>query len=568
MNTFFINIAHDLLSQEFPKIASPVTPDAPHFDYIQKIVTPDDTCEIPPIDAEKLSYIIRKLPNKASSGIDLLSTPILKLLILSPYFFICLLKILNLCIKNTTFPERMKISRIVPIPKTGDPSKLQNLRGISVIPMLSKILEKHISLCIIDFLEAHNLFHPNQSGFRTGISTTHAVVKFSNHIYNAIDKKLLSCAVLIDLSKAFDTVDHQLLLSKLPHYGFSRNLIQLLESFLHERQQLCSLNNQTSKAEKLFPLGVPQGSVLGPLLFLLAVNDLLHLPLKSTLDMYADDITLYFSSASIEELSQTINADLRRICTWFRDNRLVINNDKTKALLFGSEHKLRTNSTDSIPLFLDHKRIEFVKSAKLLGVVLDGSLSWKDHVSRVIGKISSNLYPLVVANRLRLPTHIRKILFHALISPHLNYGIPLYSGCSSQQYLHRLRILTKKAIRLVAGVRFPAHTSTIFRSLKILTFDQLIQLRLAKLIHSILHLQAPVYLHSAIPPRLNRFSSRYPTMIQQPHYLTAHGQRNPIFRGIQVFNSDAVIPLHTITNTRNFSAILKSKLICPTVNST
>ena len=327
----------------------------------------------------------------------------------------------GLSLKDGVFPDHLKIAKVTPLFKSGDPANISNYRPISVLPCFSKILERIMYNRLYKYMTENNLLYPKQFGFRNGHSTDHAIAQLVDQIHESFEKDQYTLGVFIDLSKAFDTVDHSILLEKLEIYGVNESNLDWFRSYLTGRQQYIKIDENLETHRQNIVCGVPQGSILGPLLFLLYVNDL---PNSSTyLDpvMFADDTNLFLANRSIQELFSIANKELNKISDWFTANKLSLNVTKTKFSLF---HK--ASRKDDIPLKLpilkiNNHQIERVESIKFLGVLLDENLCWKDHIKYIENKIAKSI-GLLYRAKPYLDKKSLIVLYFSYVHTYLNYA--------------------------------------------------------------------------------------------------------------------------------------------------
>ena len=336
------------------------------------------------------------------------------------YIKIPLKRIFENSIKTGIFPEKMKIAKITPIFKSGQEELLTNYRPISVLPCFSKILERIMYNRLYTYLMENNLLFEKQFGFRSGHSTEHALVELIDKIHDAFNNNCHTLGIFIDLSKAFDTVDHEILLKKLHLYGVRGNSLKWFDSYLSNRKQYIEYGKISTDLLGI-KCGVPQGSILGPLLFIIYVNDLYKVSTLLEPIMFADDTNLFLSHKNIKKLFETANSELEKIYQWFKANKLSLNEDKTEYMLF---HK--TRQKDILPLKLptlriNEKEIKRQSAIKFLGVIFDENLFCTEHLKLIENKVSKNLGILFKAKHI-LNSESLKSLYFSFIHSYLNYG--------------------------------------------------------------------------------------------------------------------------------------------------
>ena len=431
------------------------------------------------VTPQSLLDISKKLKSKSSCGPDNISSKLLKEIL--PVIAIPLSYLFNLSFQTGFIPPRFKIAKVVPVYKSGDRHLFTNYRPISLLSSLSKLLEKIVVKQMYAFLYSNNILYEHPYGFRKSHSTTHAVIQFLHNIHGALNKDVpeYTLGIFLDLKKAFDTVHHKILLKKLDHYGF-RGISNLwFDNYLTGRYQYVSIDG-TDSAKREIKYGVPQGSVLGPLLFILFINDLAKATDFSTL-LFADDTTLQLSSGHVAQLFNTANEELKKVALWFQSNKLTLNVSKTKNAIFRSKNM--NLATDGLSLKIGGETIDQIganmpeKNFKFLGHVIDEHLSWVDHIRSVQNKISCGNY-LLARTKNFLPSTIRLTLYNSLIRPHLDYGVLAWGGVGVSK-LKPLITIQKKAIRNVAGKPSNAHTSPLFSSCEVLKFNDLYKLNSA-----------------------------------------------------------------------------------------
>ena len=336
---------------------------------------------------------------------------------------------INLSLKYAIIPTDMKTAKVTPIYKDGEKCQFTNYRPISVLPIISKILEHCVYTQLIDHLEHHNLLSSKQFGFRKKRSTESACVIFLDHIHRAMDNSKLTGALFVDLSKAFDTVSHSSILEKLPQYGITGNEMEWFTDYLFGRTMRVNYLG-TLSSPKYVQCGVPQGSILGPVLFLLHFNEVPALLRHCEILMYADDTVLYFHHHDLHEIEKALSEDLNTMSKWLEDNELILNlkKGKTEVMMFGT--RARLNKQDSeIKIEYKSQQINVTDSYKYLGVGLDQTLSLNLHFNSICKK---------VAARIRLLRKMRLFLTDvAVIRIYQALIIPLVTYCSLTNFYHQ-----------------------------------------------------------------------------------------------------------------------------------
>ena len=403
--------------------------------------------------------------------------------------------LVNCSQKSGIFPEKGKIARVIPVYKNkGGKHLYENYRPISLLPIFSKIVEKLIYNKVFDFLVRYEILYKSQYGYRSGHNTTHATLDFIKMIEDSIEQNEYAIGIFCDLSKAFDTLNHQILLSKLEHYGIRGSAKQWFSSYLSNRQQYVEWNGCKSSTAQIMT-GVPQGSILGPLLFLIYINDL---PSASNLKcvIFADDTNLFVKGNNFPELVDTLNRELESINDFFKANQLKLNAKKTKMVCFRKTSP--PENLESMQVLLNGEKLKFEESAVFLGITIDSNLSWEKHCTNVANKISRNNG---VINRVKhiLPPSSLKLLYSSLIQPHIHYGLPVWGSCSGES---KKRIITiqKRAIRTITKSYITAHTEPRMKKIGILKFDDLYVQQCLILTHDCVYNKAP----HAIKQLINR----------------------------------------------------------------
>jgi signal recognition particle subunit SEC65 len=489
---------------------------------------------------EHIQKIIKKLQPKISNDAQGVSTKMVKMIGIEISY--PLAHIFNLSLRTGVFPNKLKLCRVIPIFKAGNILECDNYRPISLLSSISKILEKIVSQKLIDHLLTNDLLYVHQYGFLPGRSTEQNLIQIINYISQALDEGNFCIGVFLDLKKAFDVCSHQILLKKLNKMGIRGQAYNWFKSYLEGRSQFVDINGCKSD-----PLGIDisviQGSTLGPILFLCYINDFFT---ASTLFsvLFADDATSLGKGKNLAELTTYINGELQKIANWFRSNKMAVNTAKTKFIVFRTRGKrvdpthcellFNNNEIGHVPedpnLIFPITRIHNEgeeKSFKLLGLLFDEYLSFDSHVDNLCSKIAKSLFCM---NRIKnfVTTSALKMLYYAMVHSHIAYCLNVYS-CANSTTMNKLKIMQKKAIRIVCNANYLDHTGPLFKQQKILPLEELIKLSALKFMHK--------YTHGKLPLSFNEM------------WIT-NRQRNP---NIELRNADNYyVPPHHYATTKRF----------------
>ena len=467
-NNFFCNIG--------PTLANSIkSPRSKSFtDYLKQNILSSFLFDT--ITTETTAKIINNLKPKSSSGHDNLSS--IQLKFISADILNILTQIINQSLCTGIVPSSLKIAKITPIYKKEDPHITDNYRPISLLPVISKVLEKVVFLQLYDYFVKNKLLYDSQYGFRKLHSTELAALEFTDKVFQNLNNGDLPVAIFLDLSKAFDTIDHSILLHKLNYYGIKGTALNWFKNYLCNRTQFVEFNDSHSSKSTIIT-GVPQGSILGPLLFIIYMNDIAEVTNKFHFTLYADDTSLIepictFTSdlKNTTEATEAINKELNFITDWLCLNKLSLNAKKTKMMIF--HHRQRNISKLKLNLCINDTPIEQVSEFNFLGIMLDECLTWNSHIQKIASKISSVNGTISRLKRF-LPSEILKVIYNALIQPHLNYGILLWGKNTK-----RIFKLQKWALRGITSSKYNAHTDPLFIQLKLLKVHDMYKLNCLK----------------------------------------------------------------------------------------
>lgn len=375
--------------------------------------------------------------------------------------------LINRSVASGSFPSSLKIARVVPIFKGGSSSDVGNYRPISVLPVFSKIFEKAMYLRVYQYLSNKGVLSEKQFGFRNGRGTINANIELFRYLYKELDADRYVLSIFIDFRKAFDCVCHEILLGKLWHYGIRGECHEWFKSYLSNRRQFVSLSGVTSTEESII-CGVPQGSILGPLLFLLFINDVTRCTDEFQYALYADDCTLSYAFSKVDACSvaDDVNYALRNVLSWVNLNKLAINVNKTGYLVFSYRGDVEVGD-----VVVEGFKLNRLDIAKFLGINIDSHLTLKHHFDHISSKISKGI-GILYKLRGTIPLSALRSIYFALVHPHLVYGIEVYFNAANV-YRDRLFLLQKRAIRAINNLSYDDHTNDYFYRNKILKLHDL-----------------------------------------------------------------------------------------------
>ena len=452
-NNFFVNIGPDLAGKLPQTRAHPLN--YINGDYSNSLF-------LSPISRSELLLCINNLPNNKSPGHDEYGSNIIKMI--APFIIDPLLKIFNLSIATGVVPNDFKLAKVIPIFKTGYTQLVTNYRPISILPCFSKLLERLVANRLNKYISKYNILSKSQYGFRANYSTQLALIDLVDKISSSLDKCNHTVGIFVDLSKAFDTIDHEILLSKLNRYGIRGTALEWFKHFLTDRKQFVFRDGIKSSVKSII-CGVPQGSILGPILFLIYINDICNSSCVLSFLLFADDTNILFSHRSLREAEIVVNNELRLVSSWLICNRLSINLKKTSYMIFTNKP-----THANVKIVFNGTPIDKVNYTRFLGVIIDNNLTWKYHCQKVQMSVARTLG---ILRKLKciLPSTILLNIYNTLILPHLQYGI-LAWGNSFQSNLNDKFVLQKRALRIINLSNYRAHAAPLFVKYNTLTvFD-------------------------------------------------------------------------------------------------
>ena len=556
-NDHFTSIAEKLLHGN--NNATTTDTFASVLEKIDTFVTPklghNTKLVIPLMSISDVSSYLKHLKPNTSIGLDGIHNKFLKLAY--PFITDSLTYIYNLIISHNDVPHNLKAAKCFPLFKGGSKDDPSNYRPISILSSLVKPLEKHIQTHVMVFFEKYNLFHSGQSAFRKNHSCETAILNLTEKLYTSCNNGNLAAAAFIDFSKAFDLINHSKLLEKLEHYGISPVSLPLFASYLSDRTQTVCISGKQSTS---LPLrhGIPQGSILGPLLFSIYINDLpLHIS-DTDCDMFADDTTLMKTNSNLTELQSSLNTSLKQLSRWCALNDMIVNPIKSESMLICTFQKRVRLPSDKLGLTFNNTSIPQVTSHILLGITLDQNLQWCEHTLNVSKKISSQIFQLNCI-KTYLNEHTRKMFYFAYIQPHFDYCSSIWSHCAATHLKH-IFSLQRRAIRAIVSISNDDHRdlTDVFKKLSILTFDKQTIFRDVLLVKKVLDGTAPLNIQTMFIKQEARYFEN-DLRFRLPKADTDILKMSFSYSGTASWNH---LPhrIRTIKNTHHFRKLLKSFL--------
>ena len=416
--------------------------------YLAKIAHEPTSIYLTPATEREVEVLILKLQPKSSSGHDNLSNKLLK--DLSHVVIKPLTIIINKSLSEGVFPTNMKKADVSPLFKSKCKKEKSNYRPISLLLTLSKILEKIMYKRTYNYLNSRDIIYKSQYGFRSNHSCELATCELVGEIIKGQENKQQTIAVYLDLSKAFDTLNHSILLAKMERYGIRGLALQWYSSYLSNRQLRSKINLEQSNrplCSEYYPIeyGTPQGSCLGPLLFLVFTNDLYHNLTFCKCILFADDTTVFYTHENLTFLHACIEIDLQVLDDWFKANSLTLNLNKSRVMTFGHHNKKA-----QCPIKIGTVTLPEATEFKFLGTWIDKDLNWKHHVNQLQLKINRNLHMLRMGKKFLSRSALLSV-YYAHIYSHLTYGILLWGNMASKTQLNRLQKIQNKCITAITN---------------------------------------------------------------------------------------------------------------------
>ena len=440
--------------------------------------------------------------------------------------------IYNQSLLTGVIPNELKIALVTPVFKANSKEEFSNYRPISVLPCFSKILEKIMYKRVMKYLDMHSMLFQSQYGFRKKHSTNLATIELVTKILQAIDNSEYTIGVFLDLAKAFDTVNHEILLKKLEHYGIRGIALEWFKNYLTNRKQIIKYKSEKSESLTI-KCGVPQGSVLGPLLFLIYMNDISRSSEILSIILFADDTNLFFSHKNLFTLNETMNRELSKIASWLSANKLSLNIKKTHFIIFKSRGK---KSNQHVSIIINNQEIEQVKCTKFLGLYIDDEFTWKYHIDQVASKISK-MTGILAKARHYLSLKTLQTIYDTMVYPYLTYCNIVWASTYPSR-LKSLFMLQKKIVRIMTFAKYKENSKPLFLSLKILNIYELNIYLMALFMYSYFNENLPSYFNNyfKLNEMIHSHNTRTASNLFIDYKRTNYGKFSLKFRGAQIWN--------------------------------
>jgi hypothetical protein len=460
--------------------------------------------------------------------------------------------IFNSSLANGMFPDIWKLARVTPIFKSGAKKDVNNYRPISVISIFSRILERIVHDQMFDFLLENNVITKNQSAFRKLYSTITSLICSTDYWYENIDCKKLNLTIFLDLRKAFDTVDHKIMVEKLRRYGIRNTAGNWFQSYLDHRKQFCSVNGQRSKTSEV-TCGIPQGSCLGPLLFIIYLNDFEKCLKFSQANIYADDTSVTIASDDVEKLVFEAQQELLNLSEWMRINKLSPNPAKTEYMVIGHSRKVNALNISST-LTLNGSDIKRVTKTKSLGVTVDENLKWDEQYKIVKGKICGGLASLKKLKNIIPQTKLCSV-YYAIVESHLRYANVIW-GSLPKTKLDNLQRLQDRARSIIESARFKDNWSCDW-----LSVENLIHFDRSVMTYKIMNKLSPESLWDKFQQRSSQsnYATRHCRDLLIPRLNTEHAKKGYYYSAVKVWN-DIPVNIRELPTISRFKKELKEYL--------
>lgn len=467
----------------------------------------------------------------SNAGIDGINRTVMMDAMKNQIFSANFTELINQSLNQAKVPKSWKISTVIPIPKTIKPTTPEELRPINMLPPYEAIMERVIKNQLINHINKNNILVDQQSGFRELHSCETALNLMLDNWKSEINDNKVVVSVFLDFKRAFETIDRKILLKKLNKYGVQGRELEWFTNYLEGRQQYTKIDNYVSKP---MPnnLGVPQGSILGPLLFILYINDIVEVIKNCQVNMFADDTLITTSAPTLIEAVQKVNEDLENLRKWLMFHKLSLNISKTKYMVMSIRTKIECEENIKV----DNQIIERVKQYKYLGVVIDENLNFNDHLDYIAKKMNKKLG---LFNRIKdkLPLETKIIFYESIVAPHIDYCSSVFF-IMNQSQIYRLQKIQNRFMRAILRAESRTHIREMLEVLEWKSINQRINFNVLKLLFRLENGDLPNYLDSILCT--NREVHNYKTRnthFRLPLYSKSFSQRSLGYNGVKLYNS-------------------------------
>ena len=549
-NTFFSNVGMNVQKKLNINIDKPTLNESGLFRF-------------QPETKKQIEHLINRIKPNVATGCDQLSAKLIK--IATPVISEDLKNLVNLSYETKTFPDQLKIAIVKPIHKKGDNNDPAQYRPISILPILSKIFERSAVDQLMDYIVKNGLLNKFQHAYQKNHSTITCLFELVERIKMNMDQNNMVAMAALDLSKAFDSLAHNLILKKLVNIGLNDTATMWIDSYLKNRKQSVRLNKTISDQQNV-DSGVPQGSILGPLLFIITTNDISKALEQYDISIYADDMQILVKGKDLKHMQTTLEKAIKEANKYYNENSLLCNPTKTEVILFGTEKQLNKRTLEIyVEGENETKLLKGEKHIKILGIYLDQHLNWTKQTSYVKQKATNNIRMLHRINYC-LPRKQQRILYDSLVVPHFSYGDIIWMNCS-QQNKNKLQLAQNFAAKSMVGAKKYDSATTALKTLQLLPLEQKRQIHLAVHVKKALEGHTTENISTMYKNQQNTNSSRAATRgdLMYPKHRLELYSRGTFYSSIKIWNS---LPQNLRNNNlNNFKIELQKHLVQNFINN-